>query len=223
MIFVALLGAASVAQARPGFYIGFGIGPTNVSGQDVEYSRLGGAVSGPRLLTTELDGGLTGNFRMGFNILGYVALETQLSGHQGAVGDGDSGWAAHWHTGARVYPLWHWQRQLPEVLQPFEPSLFYGLGTSYQAYQPGFTSDDVGYSQWGTWRLGLGLEYFIITYFKVGLEYTYVRANYATFIYNFEDGIDFPIEPAASTGFHQFLLMALFQFGPAQEPVRYAP
>lgn len=228
LVVAIVLAAALPASAREGFYIGLGLGPTGVGGEEVA-DRLQADEQGNVLdpgglpITTDIPGGLSGNFRLGFNILGHAAIETQLSGHGKSLGDIDKrSWAAHWHTGVRAYPMWTWQKLVPEYLQPFEPSIFLGWGASYTVYTPVPGADELGFSKWGSWRWGLGLEYFVITYFKVMAEYSYVRASYGNFIFNLEDSLNFPVEPAAKTGYHQFYLLALFQFGPAQEPVRYA-
>jgi len=224
LVVLAVLGTSSPALARPGFTVALGIGGTSVGGQTVAIDRLHSStatIAVPPSFTTDIDGGLNGLFSMGFNILGYGALETRLTGGGHSLTDATKRqWAAHWQTGIRAYPLWHWQALLPDYLQPLEPSIFFGLGASYQGYAPN-PVDEVGWSRWGTWSLGLGVEYFIISYFKVMLDYTYIHSGYNNFILDFEDSINFDVEPTASTGFHQFFVVAAFQFGPAQEPVRY--
>ncbi len=230
LLVLALLSLASPAWARPGFYIGLGGGSTGVSGERVGPDRVemeDGIDPDPYMEvvrpTTELGSGASGMFRLGFNILGYAAIEAITSGSGSNLADGDErNWAAHAHLGLRAYPLWHWQARLPEPLQPLEPSLFLGWGTSYQAYTPSSVIDPVGFSKTGTMRLGLGLEYFVISYFKVALDYHYIRAPYDNFIYNFEESINFPVSPAVVTSFHQVLASIAFQFGPAQETVQYA-
>lgn len=222
-----ILGMSAPAAARPGFSVALGVGGSSVGGTEVLTDRLtstaGYQISAPPgyALTTEFGGGVAPLFAMSFNVLGYAALETRLSGFGHNLSDAHTrSWAAQWHTGIRAYPMWHWQAQMPELLQPFEPSVFVGWGAAYQGYAPN-PVDEVGWSTWNSWRIGLGVEYFIISYFKVMLDYSAVIAPYKRFIYDYNDSINFDVEPAATTVFHQFFVVAAFQFGPAQESVRY--
>jgi hypothetical protein len=81
--------------------------------------------------------------------------------------------------------------------------------------------NEVAWSTWNSWRFGLAVEYFIITFFKVSLDYSYVIAPHSKFIFDWEDSITFDVSPTAKTGFHQFYLLLSFQFAAEQEAVRY--
>ena len=220
-----LMGICTQAQAREGFYLTLGGGYTSVSGQEVPYDAFEPDEHGlqvPRmsngeLFSTTIDGGPSLLYRMGFNILGYGAIETSLSGHGNELSDADlRQWAAHWHIGARAYPAWHWQSEFPELLQPLEVSLFLGWGISYQVYVPHPSLDEIGWDTTASLRFGVGLEYFVLSYFKVSLDYYYINAPYDNFIFNYEDSENYPVNSeAASTGFHQFYVSVGFQFGPA--------
>ena len=228
LLLVFILLQAGAAQARPGFYFGLGFGPTGVNGSLVENAQLqpdelGSRLSGlPTGTTTDIDGGISGLFRLGFNVLGYAALESYLTGFGHNLSDSDvRSWAAHWQSGIRVYPLWHWQHLLPGYLQPLEPSLFTGIGLSYQGSPPAPGYDEMGYSKRNSWSLGSEVEYFFADYFRLGLAYNYIKANYNNFIFNFDDSENFPLDPPAKTGFHQIWLTLTFQFGSDQKAVRY--
>ena len=220
-----VLGLCCEVQARQGLYFTLGGGFTSVNGQEVPYHRFGSDDSGmsiPRissgsLFTTAIDGGNSLLLRMGYNILGYASVESCLSGHGNNLSDASlRQWAAHWHIGTRVYPSWHWQNQLPELLRPLEASLFLGWGVSYQVYVPTPSLDEIGWDTTASLRFGVGLEYFLVSYFKVSLDYYYINAPYDDFIFNYEDSEYYPVDSdAASTGFHQFCVSLGFQFGPA--------
>ena len=215
---------ADSAFAREGFYIGLGAGHTSPNGQDVPYDSFEATIPGENQYgipqpSTILAGGSGLIYRMGINILGYGAIETIVTGHGLDLADPDSRqWAAHAHVGARLYPVWHWQGLLPEALRPLEPSLYFGWGPTYQAYVPIRGMDDLGWSTWRSFRFGIGLEYFVLSYFKLGMDYYYINAPYDNFIFNFQDSDNYPVDPeAAGTTFHQFLITLNFQFGPAPE------
>ena len=228
LFFLIVMLQSSATYARPGFYFGLGFGPTGVNGSSVINSQLqpdemGGTISGlPSSATTDIDGGISALFRLGFNVLGYAALESYLTGFGHNLGDSDvRSWAGHWQSGLRVYPLWHWQHLLPGYLQPLEPSLFAGVGLSYQGSPPGPGYDEMGYSKRNSWSLGTEVEYFFAEYFRLGLCYNYIKANYNNFIFNFDDSENFPLDPPAKTSFHQLWLTLTFQFGSIQKRVRY--
>ena len=219
---LAIVLCPDLASARPGFAVGLGLGGSAVSGENVAFDRLssrsGDQLSGPPGFTfnTDVGGGLAALFTMSYNILGYAAVETRLTGQGNQLGDADHRqWAAQWHTGVRAYPLWHWQAKVPELLQPLEPSLFIGWGASYEGYVA-TPSNEVAWSTWSSWRFGLGVEYFVLPFFKVGLDYSYVVAPYLTFIYDWDDSDIFDVEPSANTGFHQLFVVGTFQFSPQQ-------
>ncbi len=223
-----VLGWCSLADARPGFYLTLGGGYTTVDGQEVPYDQFGldefdrpvPRMSNGALFSTAIDGGSTLLYRMGFNILGYVAIETALSGHGNELADRDlRQLAAHWHLGARIYPGWHWQDQVSSAWRPLEASLFFGWGASYQVYVPSPELDEIGWDTAGSFRFGVGLEYFLLSYFKLSADYYYVNAPYDNFIFNYDDSENFPVDShAALTGFHQFYVSMGFQFGSGSQP-----
>ena len=113
------------AYARPGFFIGFGTGTSDSEGDDVSYFDLNGSpfLSDGSLYTTEMNGGTLGSFKLGFNILGYAALETMAQYLHPSTPNDTEAWMANFHVGGRLYPMWHWRGELPSYLQPLEPSI----------------------------------------------------------------------------------------------------
>ncbi len=225
MVVLSVMATTLPAQAREGFYLGVGGGNTSVQGQTVAYSSFESnefgqpapvmlSLQGVEEFSTMIEGGPSALYRMGFNILGYGAIETVLSGHGSDLADQDlRQWAAHWHIGARLYPMWHWQGMVPRALRALEPSVFLGWGGSYQVYVPDPTLDELGWNTWKSLRFGLGLEYFVASYFKVGLDYNYINAPYDNFIFNYEESDNYPVNPeGAETSFHQFYVTMTFQF-----------
>ena len=86
-----------------------------------------------------------------------------------------------------------------------------------------YPDNEVAWGRIGTWQIGGALEYFIISFFKVALDYTYVDGAYDVFYLDWGDDLTYDVIPPSSTVFHQVQVMAIFQFGPAQEAVRYEP
>ncbi len=227
IIIVFVLGLALPAWARPGFTIGLGLGGSSTGGGKVALTRLTPEPGTPPVTsigyvpTTDIGGGLSPMLHLGFNILGYAALELRATGHWHDLFNAKTrNWTASAHIGARAYPMWHWQGKLPKYIQPLEPSLFLGWGSTWQGYAPN-TSEEVAYSTFKSLRFGGSLEYFIVSFFKVSLDYYFVRAPFGTFIFDADKSWNYGIDPPAVVGYHQLYVVATFQFGPAQEPVRY--
>jgi len=218
-IIFALLMLAGTAEARPGFYIGSGIGFSTAGGQEVSVPGYINPTNANGAFTTDIAGGLSVlGLRMGYNIMGYGALELSAHGHGHALGDAaEREWAAHVSLGARIYPAWHWRDQLPTWMDDLEPSLFLGWGGTWQVYNPLASefSDEVGFRGLGGFRFGLGLEYFVVSFFKVGFDYTLVSAPFDTFIFNASKDQTRDVDNASNT-FNQVLLTFMFHFEPAQ-------
>ena len=218
-IALALLLCAGAAQAKPGFYIGSGIGFSTAGGDSVVVPGYRFPADPNGAFTTDIDGGLSAlALRLGYNVQGYGALELSVHGVGSALGDAaEREWAAHFSLGVRAYPMWHWQEEVPEWARDFEPSIFLGWGGSWQVYNPwGQTySDEVGWRGLGGFRFGLGLEYFATSFFKVGLDYMLVSAPYDTFIFNASDNETQEVDGASNT-FNQVLFTFLFHFEPAK-------
>ena len=196
IILFSFLLSAGVAQARQGFHMGFGGGISSLAGDEavavaelVDFSPKTSQGGGGGLL-----------LRLGYNILGYGALEGLIQGQADSIGiDGEESWAANWRVGTRLYPHWHWQSQLPEYLQPLELSVFLGWGGAYQGYDPR-QIDPVAFSEgFGAFTFGTSLEYFVSDVFKVSLDYFRHAVGYDTFIFNRSTGAEFDIENADVT------------------------
>ncbi len=232
LFLVLVLAFPCAAQARPGFYVGLGGGGAVVNGESgIGNSRIGADEQGNTIatsfpLSTNVGGGPAASFFLGFNVLGYGAIEVDATGHGTGLFDVDTR-KTSWQLsfGLRGYPLWHWRSQLPDYLQPFEPSVFFGWGPVYEAYTPVPGFDPVGWSKMPgvlPTRFGLGVEYYVISYFRVGLDYAYVHAAFDNFIFNYDESLNFPTSPPAKTGIHQVIANIAFQFGSEQQLVRYS-
>lgn len=217
---------ASPAWARGGLYFGIGLGGTVVNGEEIPASRVdfngveltdanGNVISGGidqlRFSTDNGTGG-AGLLRLGFNVLGYAALETVASGNVNKLGRGDAEWGTHWSMGVRLYPVWHWQNYLPEILQPMEPSLYFGGGFSYAGYAPEqmintqtAQTSKLGWRDAATFRFGMGVEYFISQFSKLTLDYNYTLARHEVMIIDFATDARRKVEPAIKAEYHEFI------------------
>ena len=123
ILFLSILLATGLAHAREGFHMGLGGGFSSLNGDDAV--RVSGLQGGSPKTSQGGGGGML--LRLGYNIMGYGALEGLIQGQADSLGiDGEESWAANWRVGARLYPHWHWQSELPDYLQPLEMSFFLG-------------------------------------------------------------------------------------------------
>ena len=123
ILFLSILLATGLAHAREGFHMGLGGGFSSLNGDDAV--RVNGLQGGSPKTSQGGGGGML--LRLGYNIMGYGALEGLIQGQADSLGiDGEESWAANWRVGARLYPHWHWQSELPDYLQPLEMSFFLG-------------------------------------------------------------------------------------------------
>ena len=191
IVLLSILLAAGVAQAREGFHMGLGGGFSSLNGDDA-VPVVGVSGSSPK---TSQGGGGGLLLRLGYNIMGYGALEGLIQGQADSLGiDGEESWAANWRLGTRIYPHWHWQSELPDYLQPLELSMFLGWGGTYQGYDPQGI-DPVAWSDgFGAFTFGTSLEYFVSDVFKVSLDYFHHSVSHDTFIYNRSDGEEYNVE-----------------------------
>ena len=190
ILFFSILLAAGLAHAREGFHMGLGGGFSSLNGDDAV--RVSGLQGGSPKTSQGGGGGML--LRLGYNIMGYGALEGLIQGQADSLGiDGEESWAANWRLGARLYPHWHWQSELPDYLQPLEMSFFFGWGGTYQDMTPLGLIDPVAWSE-GAFTFGTSLEYFVSDVFKVSLDYFHHAVSHDTFIYNRSDNLEFDVD-----------------------------
>lgn len=218
MLLIWLLVSSTPAAARPGFSIGVGVGTTGLRGGSVQLADLTPDGDTPEVgqigyvPTTQMGGGFSPMLQIAYNIRGYAAIELVASGQPPSSDE----WSALVHGGLRLYPVWHWQNRLPEKLRPLEPSLSLGWGTAWQGYSPDGT-DDVAWRSWNSLRFGLGLEYFVKSFAKIGLSYFWVRAAHDKFIFDRDSSWTYTVSPPAVVRFNQLHLTVSFHYGAARD------
>jgi hypothetical protein len=215
--------SSHIAQARPGFNFDFNIGYNAIAGeQEILGSQRMNGISyqdafGQELpLTTNQGSGLMLMLRTGFNALGYAALELDLEATAGSLDNVTDNWVLEGFGGVRLFPLWHWQKLLPAAIQDLEPSIFFGSALVYHGYKP--VDDAVAWRKSGAFKWGLGVDYFISSSMRVGLDYAMTYAAYDVFIYNYEKGFRHDVSPPAKTFHHQVFVSLGFTIDPFEQP-----
>ena len=99
ILFLSILLATGLAHAREGFHMGLGGGFSSLNGDDAV--RVIGLQGGSPKTSQGGGGGML--LRLGYNIMGYGALEGLIQGQADSLGiDGEESWAANWRVGARL-------------------------------------------------------------------------------------------------------------------------
>ena len=203
--------------ARPGLYVELGSGLQAVSGAEVPIANIQAMDDGTRLvidprlqpqLTTDTGTGPLVSLRLGYNVLGYGALELALSGSGTNLGDSrQRTGVGHVALLARAYPLWHFYPELP-----VEPWLLIGGGWSIQ------TQALVDRIAWdgGALHLGFGASYYPLPWLSLYCELRYVRVFHERFWFDSGSDLIFPVSPSAGTGYWLPGLGVAFHFTTAQ-------
>lgn len=229
---VALLLAPVGAAAKKGLYFGFNLGGGLVNGdspvpfdQDViskldpDYNALCNGqpcTDIATLLSTDVGSGFAVNFRIGYNILGFVAIEAIMGGS--GAGLGDSG-TVEGQVGVyglvRLFPA----QLFAEVADRWwDPYIFVGAGVHFIGYNPdahpqaGAMQND-GRAWWPgvAVKYGLGCDFYIVPFFSLGIDLAFINAFHDEFHIDDERGITatptstataFIFQPTAKITFH---------------------
>jgi hypothetical protein len=210
LLFVTLIVAAlvcSTAQARDGFYMGFGFGGGMVSGDTAielknperDPDRVGSDKR--KLWSTEEGGGFQFDFRLGYNILGVTAIECNVS----AGGNNLSDWDKIEGQGGvfglvKLYPA----QFFPEMAdRKWDAYIYAGAGLYFMAYQPdakpNMDTDARGWYPSLGIKWGLGGEYYVVPMLSFGLDLGFTHGFHSTFIINDDKGIETEAKDGATS------------------------
>jgi hypothetical protein len=192
--------ASSDAAARPpsGGYFGFGVGYALVAGEKgvdlrtgIPGNILGGSEAYRDIVRTEFGEGLGFELRFGW-LFGPVAAEIGLVGH--GTFDFKNGAGYPLFT-VRFHPL-----LLVDSLidLPFDFNVFVGAGYAIGGYRHEIGNDDKGWEGWAP-TTGLGLSYDLSASVRLGLDLRFVLPQYRTFLYDWDDDIEFKSEDIPKT------------------------
>ncbi len=215
LVLVALvaLGVAGVAEAKKGLYLGFNLGGAVVSGnkniafpatsvgKDPDYSS--GQADLNILFSTDVGGGFATNFRLGYNVMGIVAIELNVGGSGNNLGDSDKIEGQGGIGGLlRIFPA----QIFPEVADRWwDPYIFFGAGVHFLGYNPQARGaqpmQNDGRAWWPGYTInyGLGCDFYLAPFFSLGIDLAFANASQDDFhIDNTNDITISPVDTATA-------------------------
>ncbi len=224
VLLAALLLLPFTAEAKSGLYLGFNIGGGIVSGDapigfpQSELNKDPDFVNGGNsqiLFSTDEGGGFSAGFRLGYNILGFAAVEASFSGSGNNLGDsnkieGQGGIAGL----VRFFP-----GQLIEPDRWWDPYVFFGAGVHFIGYSPLARGDlpmqNDGRAWWPGYTInyGLGCDFYLVPFFSVGVDLAFANAFHDTFHIDDKQGIEAtPTETASAFIFNPTMKLTFHFF-----------
>ena len=230
------LAIAPAAQAKKGFYFGFNLGYATVSGdtaitmQNPELDpdsgfdkNIGGLQTDLRkLFTTEVGEGFNAEFRMGYNILGFVAIEANIQAHGNNLSDSNK-LAGVGFIGSlvRFFPAQIF-REVDD--RWWDPYIFIGGGVYFMGFNPDAHPEDTRFpsmiNDGRAWfpsaavKYGLGVDFYIVRFFSMGIDLAFVNGFHDTFrIDNEEDVSTSPVGGSAGSFSFAPTAKLTFHFG----------
>ncbi len=187
----AVLLVPSAAEARPpeGAYIGFGLGyalPSGDRGVPLAGNPITNLAAGsPQLqdvVRTDFGEGMSFELRFGW-LIGPLAPEIGLVGH----GSFDFANGAGYPTFTlRFHPM----MLVDSVDLPVDFNVFVGAGYAIGGYHHEVGDDDKGWEGWN-FSAGLAVSYDLSEKVRLALDLRFVLPQYTTFLYDWDDDIEF--------------------------------
>ena len=180
---------ATTAGAKEGVYLGLGLGGGLVSGEDsIELKPKTGIVVGagctsnPECISTNFAEGFGGIIRLGYNILGMVAVEAAIASHASDIGDKESSWMAHAHGNLVIHPIGIYEfSEGTRELELWDPYLFIGGGYTGGGYYA--LGDDKGW-QGPSLQTGGGINFHLVWPISIGLDFRVIVPYFETWVWN---------------------------------------
>ena len=220
---LALALAPSQAEAKKGFYFGLGLGYGSVSGdtgigienafRDVDSMVANADLD--ELFRSDAGSGFAMNFRLGYNILGVVALEAEFGGSGNNITDGKKieGQAGIFML-VKVFPA-----QFFKGLEDrfWDPYIYAGGGIYFMGYNPDahppFAMANDGRVWWPSTavKYGLGCDFYVSPFLSLGVDLAFINGFHSEYHYD-EDQDPLKAKDTASSFVFQPTVKATFHF-----------
>lgn len=200
--------APRVQASEGGMIFGISLGGALVSGdQGVKLEPAGSWIESHTTddqfkdwVRTDAGSGFAFDLKLGYNILGYAAIETYINGHINMdSGGGKFEGAAYWGFLGRYFPFQHFE-QLRTT--KFDPNVYFGGGfINYNGYHRGDYDPQHKTRGWnGTHLLfGAALDYYIHKSVSVGVDLRFILPTWNSFMEDWDNDINYePASPASS-------------------------
>ncbi len=223
--------ATSTAHAKKGLYLGLGFGGAVVDGDtaiplqnpalDPDYgnglSFNGARVDLNELVRTKVGGGFAADIRLGYNILGMVAIEVDIAASGNNLGDGNQIEGQFGVFGLlKLFPA----QFFDEVRDRWwDPYVFVGGGVYALLYNPDahkpIPMQNDGRAWWpaGALKYGFGCDFYLKPFVSLGIDLAFTHGFLDEFVIDRDDSItttpigdaqNFVFTPTAKITFHFF-------------------
>jgi hypothetical protein len=191
----------SNAEAKRGFYLGLGLGYASVSGDTgIELQNIAKDPDsyGPdadlnELVRSDAGSGFAFNIRMGYNILGVVAIEGDFgaSGNNISNGDEVEGQAGAFFS-VKLFPFQFFEQFDDRFWDPY---LFGGGGVYFMGYHPDahppYEMANDGRAWWpsSAAKYGIGCDFYVGPFMSLGIDLAFIHGFHSTFNIDYDDNI----------------------------------
>ena len=219
VVLVMLLAAPT--QAKSGFYIGVGLGGAVVDGErgvavpptsgNLTLQIKPGDAGYDDLVRTDMGGGLSVLFRMGYNILGAVAIEMAFIGHGANLGQHEMEGVGHLDFDAVIHPLGiaELAGEMEETI--WDPYVLIGGGFTYAGYRSAVDDDTKGWFG-PEIQTGFGLNVHLVSFFSLGADFRFTLPMYDKWYFNFDKDQSFEPLDTPSTLVFTPMVLGTFHF-----------
>ena len=217
------------ADAREGFYLGLGFGGAVVDGDsaiilnnpelDPDYGNgntyNGAKVDLSELFTTKVGSGFAADFRLGYNILGMVAIEFDIAASGNNLGDGNKIEGQLGIFGLiKLFPAQFFEEVADRWWDPY---LFVGGGVYALLYNPDahqpipMQNDGRGWWPAGALKYGFGCDFYVTPNVSLGIDMAFTHGFLEDFVIDRDDDVkttpvgdagNFVFTPSAKITFH---------------------
>jgi opacity protein-like surface antigen len=215
----------SHAEAKRGFYLGLGLGYASVSGdtgielQNIAKDPDANAFTYPdadlnELVRSDAGSGFAFNIRMGYNILGVVAIEGDFgaSGNNISNGNEVEGQAGAFFL-VKLFPFQFFEQFDDRFWDPY---LFGGGGVYFMGYHPDAHSGEMTNDGRAWWpsaaaKYGIGCDFYLGPFLSLGIDLAFISGFHSTFHIDYDDnitsetrksGASFAFQPTLKINFH---------------------
>ena len=220
---------AHTAEAKKGFYFGLGFGGAVVNGEtaiplqnptlDPDYgdglNYSTARVDLNELVRTEVGSGFAADFRLGYNILGMVALEIDIAASGNNLGDGNKVEGQLGVFGlVKLFPAQFFEEVADRWWDPY---LFVGGGVYALLYNPDahapipMINDGRGWWPASALKYGFGCDFYLAPFVSLGIDLAFTHGFMDEFIIDRDDDVktrpigdarNFVFTPSAKVTFH---------------------